>query len=217
MFIFDAMPNFNRLFFTVALLCTCLGLHAQEKADTLFFMNGEFLNAKVLDTANFMVHCEYLRKGKPKELRVERDRLFGIHYGNGDERTYYYYDTLVGNYFTVDETKRFVYGEHDAIRGYKPYLDFVGGVVVGTASAIFTPTIIAPLPVFAFTAGVTLIPRVRGNRKMITNMNYIKDESYLIGYERIARKKKSFYSLVGGVCGLAIGFGAVLLLGEKIQ
>ena len=191
-------------------------LFSQEKADTLFFMNGEFLNAKVLDTANFMVHCSYLRKGKMKDLKIERERLYGISYGNGDQRTYYYYDTIVGNYFTVEQTYKFIYGEHDALRGYKPRLDFIGGFLIGTASGIISPVIISPLPVFGFTAAVTLIPRVRGNRKVISNMDYIKDESYLIGYERIARKKKSFYSLAGGLAGLIVGVAIdVFVLGNN--
>ena len=197
----------RKIVFGLVIIFSSFAAFTQEKADTLFFMNGEFLTAKVLDTANFEVHFNYMRKGKLKDLRVERERLFGISYGNGDIRTYYYYDTLVGNYFTVDETHKFIYGEHDAIIGYKPWLDMAGGFLIGAASAIYTPTIIAPLPVFAFTACVTLIPNVRGNRKRITNMNYITADSYLIGYERIARKKKSFYSLIGGVVGLAAGFG----------
>jgi hypothetical protein len=202
--------------FIAVFLCSYLA-PAQEKADTLFFMNGDFLSVKVLDTANFMVHFKYTRKNKLKDLSVERERLYSIKFGTGEERLYYYYDTLVGNYFTVEETHKFIYGEHDALKGYKPRLDFIGGFLVGTASAVFTPTIVAPLPVFGYTACVTLIPRIRGNRKVITNMNYMKDESYLIGYERIARKKKSFYSLLGGLVGMAVGFGIDLYLGEKIQ
>lgn len=201
---------------------------SQTKDDTLFFMNGEFLTAKVIDTANFMVHCKYLRKGKERDLSIDRERLFGIKYGNGDERIYYYYDTMVGNYFTVEETKRFIYGEHDAIRGYHPRMDFVGGFLVGFAVALkisiddsvlySIPTIITPIPVFAYTAVVTLVPRIRGNKKKITNQAYIKDDSYLIGYERIARKKKFFSALSGGVAGiLAATVVNIFAFHEKIQ
>jgi hypothetical protein len=217
MFTFEQLHFMRRLAVIFISLFFISPARGQEKADTLFFMNGDFLNVQVLDTANFMVHFKYLRKGKLKDLSVERERLFSIRYANGNERIYYYYDTLVGNYFTVEETHKFIYGEHDAINGYKPRLDFAGGFVVGAASAVFTPTIVSPLPVFAFTAAVTLIPRIRGNRKVITNMSYIHDDSYLIGYERIARKKKSFYSLLGGLTGLVVGFGIDLLMGEKIQ
>lgn len=194
-----------------------------DKTDTLFFMNGEFLNAHILDTANFMVHFKYVKKHKEHDLSVERERLFGIKYGNGTERIYYYYDTLVGNYFTVEETKKFIYGEHDAIKGYKPRLDMAGGFLIGLGSTIkdslfSIPTILVPIPILAFTALVTLVPRVRGNKKKITNVAYLKEDSYLIGYERVARKKKCFYALTGGVAGLLTGVAInTLLLGQKIQ
>lgn len=208
----------RRIILFIAFIFSFAESRSQDRPDTLFFMNGEFLNAKVIDTANFTVHCKYLRRGRERELRIDRERLFGIRFKDGTMRTYYYYDTLLGNYFTIDETRMFIYGEHDAIKGYKPRLDFVGAFLVGTASPLLTPTIMAPLPVFAFTAVVTLAPRIRGNKKVITNLDYTKNEAYLIGYERVARKKKSFYSLVGGLAGLAVGFAIdVLVLKDKLQ
>ena len=217
----------NLLALCLFVICS-ISSEAQSKDDTLFFMNGEFLTAKVVDTANFMVHCKYIRKGKEHDLTVDRERLFGIKYGSGDERIYYYYDTMVGNYFTVEETKRFIYGEHDALMGYHPRMDFIGGFLVGFGVAIkisindsvfySIPTIITPIPVFAYTALVTLLPRIKGNKKKITNQAYIKDDSYLIGYERIARKKKFFSALTGGVAGiLSAALVNILVFHEKIQ
>ena len=104
----------------------------------------------------------------------------------------------------------------------------VGGFLVGFGVAVklsindsvvySIPTIITPLPVFAYTAIVTLVPRIRGNKKKITNQAFIKDDSYLIGYERIARKKKFFSALSGGIAGiLAASLVNIVVFHEKIQ
>jgi len=188
------------------LFAFCRGA-AQDKNDTIYFMNGEVLIGKVVDTLMNQVKCTYKGRKEDKELTLDEERIFSIRYGNGTEKVYYKYDTLVGNIFTVEEAWYFVLGEQDALRDYNPRFCFWSGIVVGAAGPIFTPTLIAPLPVFAYT-GAVKIPKIRINTADIPDKERLKHDTYLLGYERVARKKKTFKTLAGGAVGLAIGFGA---------
>lgn len=190
----------------------------QNKQDTVWFMNGEVLVAKVADTTGEQVRCVYMKRKKDKAMKIDKDRIFSIKFSNHKEKIYYTYDTLVGNFFTVEETRYFVIGEQDAIKGFKPRMAAVGGFVIGAASPIvFSASIISPIPPFLF-AGIVKLPKVRVNTGKISNREYLKIDTYLLGYERVARKKKTFYALIGGAAGLATGFAVYVgILKEKVQ
>src|SRR6185503_15715603 len=76
------------------------------KMDTLLFLNGEIRAVKVVDTVfNLVRFLPEQRQRKPKVMDVEKDRVFSIKFSNGQERILYFYDTTVGNVFTVMEAK----------------------------------------------------------------------------------------------------------------
>lgn len=179
--------------------------HAQTYPDTVYFMNGEILMVKVIDTLMNKVTCAYQGKKEEKMMKIEEERIFKIGYGNGSTKTYYKYDTLVGNIFTVEEAWYFVLGEQDAGRNYKPRFTFWAGIVVGAAGPIFTPTLIAPVPVFVYT-GAVKIPKIRVNTEGIPDRERLNHDTYLLGFERVARKKQTFYALSGGGLGVVLGF-----------
>lgn len=190
---------------------------SQEYADTIYFMTGEIGNVQMLDTADFKVTFNRLgRNGKIKKEDTDREDVFMVKYKNGNERYFYRYDTLVGNIFTIDETRRFVFGENDAQRCYRPWLDMVGGFVVGTASTIVSPNLMAPIPVFAF-AALVRVPKVKINKNKIRSEDLLKYDTYLLGFERVARKKKTINALLGGAIGIGAGFAlTTLVFKEKI-
>jgi len=178
---------------------------AQDKPDTVYFMNGEILLGKVIDTLMNKVTITFMKKDEDKTLKIEEERIFKIGYGGGSTKIYYQYDTLIGNIFTVEEAWYFVLGEQDAIRNYKPRFTFWGGIIVGAAGPIFTPTIIAPLPVFAY-SGAVKIPKIKVNTKDLKDRERLNHDTYLLGYERVARKKQTFTALAGGGVGVLLGF-----------
>jgi hypothetical protein len=178
-------------------------------------MNGELVVGDIIDSTLDVVTYKFNMKKKERQLKTEGERLFSIKYGsNGKEYFYYEFDSISGNIFTVDETRYFVYGEYDAKRGYKPRWDFIGGFLVGTASAIFSPSVIAPAGPIAFTF-IVKIPKIKVNTKMLLSKEYLKKDTYLMGYELIARKKKTLYSLTGGAIGLGVGLVTAILLGQR--
>ena len=192
------------------LLCTGQNLSAQTAKDTILLLNGAVVIGTVIDTTNGITSLKN-PKDSTKNIIIENDRIFSITNSNG-ESIMYVYDTIIGNEFTIDEMRYFILGEQDAERGFKAKGAFWGNALIGAAGGV-TGLFLAPIPVFAFVA-MSGLPKVKIKASSVTNSEYIKHDSYLMGYERVARKKRKISSLIGGGIGLGVGFGTYFILKE---
>ncbi|MBA3972443.1 MAG: hypothetical protein H0X46_09955 [Bacteroidetes bacterium] len=104
----------------------------------------------------------------------------------------------------------FILGEQDAERGFKAKGAFWGNALIGAAGGV-TGLFLAPIPAFAFVA-LSGLPKVKIKPSSVSNSDYVKHDSYLMGYERVARKKRKISSLIGGGVGLGVGFGTYFIL-----
>lgn len=193
---------------TFVLLLLAKSGFSQTGKDTLIMLNGGVMIGTVIDTLNGVTTLKNA-KDSTKNIIIENDRIFSITNANG-ESILYVYDTVIGNEFTVDEMRYFILGEQDGEKGFKAKGAFWGNMVLGAASGV-TLGFFSPLPVFAFTAA-SGIPRINIKHKTVTNAECLKHDTYLMGYERVARKKRKISSLVGGVIGLAVGVGTSAVL-----
>jgi hypothetical protein len=176
---------------------------AQDNKDTLVMLNGDVVVCTVLDTTNGMTSIKN-PKNPRKNILIENDRIFSINNQNG-ESVLYTYDTLIGNEFTIDEMRYFMRGEQDADKNFKANGCLAIGAAVGVLSG-FTGSFFCPIPPFAFTA-LSGLPKVKIKLSTVSNPDYLKHDTYLMGYERVARKKRKLKSLIGGGLGLIVGFG----------
>lgn len=201
----------KKLFILIVLLTITISTTtAQEKKDTVFFMNGEILTGKVHDTIPGFIFVTYLHKQLPKETKIETDRLFSVKYANDSEHIYYLSDTLIDNAFSKEETRLFITGERDANAGYRPKLAAPIGFLVGAISPVFLPAILSPVPSLAYT-GIVQLPKVKVNTEKIPHKENLKQYYYLLGYERVARKKLFFRTLIGCAIGLVGGYTYTLV------
>lgn len=178
-------------------------LFAQGAQDTIILLNGDAIICSVIDTTNGLTSIKN-PKNPNKNLIIENNRIFSIKNATG-ESVMYVYDTLIGNEFTVDEMRYFIYGESDADKKFKAQGSLVLGGVVGLLSGI-TGSFLCPIPPFAFTA-LTGLPKVKIKHETVSNIEYLKHDPYIMGYERVARKKRKIKSLLGGGIGLGVGLG----------
>lgn len=176
-----------------------------SQKDTIHLMNGELITGEVTDTAAAGVKIKAQKKKRIKDMTIEGDRIFSIKFNNGSEKIYYYQDTLIGNYLSLEEAKFFILGEQDAEKYYHPKTTFAGGVLVGAASGCLG-SLLSFVPPFAYAAGVA-IPKIK-IKNGVTNPEYLKQDSYIMGYERVAKRKRTLGALYGGLIGLAAGFTA---------
>lgn len=176
---------------------------AQYK-DTILLMNGNYVVEKVIDTLIGAVTIVNPEKTTEK-LHYEYDEIYCVKYASGFIDYYYSQDTLKGNYFTREEMKYYMYGERDARKGFKARGALIGAGVVGLASGglglFFAP--VFPYGYMAL-SGVT---KVKIKHSTISNPNYIDQDAYILGYERVSRTKRRIQALIGGTIGLAAGYG----------
>ena len=53
---------------------------------------------------------------------------------------------------------------------------------------------------------INIVPSVRVNKKHVTDVKYLEENEYLLGYERIAKGKKIQGALKSSIIGLGVGF-----------
>lgn len=186
---------------------------AQKKpADTLFLMNGNIIVSPVLDTS-FLAATFVDPEDSTKRQHIENESLFAIRYHTGD-MFYYYKEDTIQNFFSRDEMRLYMVGERDAKKGFKAKGSFIGtaacGLVGGLSGTFFGPLL--PLAYFAMVG----IPKVKIKHNTVSNPNNVDYDSYLLGYERVARAKRRKASLIGGGIGLAVGYVAWLCLRNSI-
>lgn len=188
---------------TIIFFLFIFSINAQENKDTVLLMNGDAVICTVIDTTNGLTSIKNPKKPN-KNITLENDRIFSIKYPSG-EVIMYVYDTLIGNEFTIDEMRYFIYGERDADHNFKANGSLFVGAAVGLLSGV-TGSFLCPIPPFAFTA-LSGIPKVKIRHDTVSDPEYLKHDPYLMGYERVAKKKRKLKSLIGGGIGLAVGLG----------
>jgi hypothetical protein len=167
-------------------------------------MNGNVVVEKVLDTLIGAVTIVNPANVAEK-LHYEYDDIYCVKYAVGFTDYYYSQDTLKGNYFTRDEMLYYIYGERDARKGFKAPGALIGAGVVGLVSGGLG-LFFAPVFPYGYMA-LTGVPKVRIRHKTISNPNYIEQDAYILGYERVSRSRRRIKALIGGTIGLAAGYG----------
>lgn len=180
-----------------------INLNAQHK-DTILLMNGNYVVEKVIDTLIGAVTI-INPANTAEKLHYEYDEIYCVKYASGFTDYYYSQDTLKGNYFTREEMLYYMYGERDARKGFKARGALIGAGVVGLASGGLG-LFFAPVFPYGYMA-LSGITKVRIRHSTISNPNYIEQDAYILGYERVSRTKRRIQALIGGTIGLAAGYG----------
>jgi hypothetical protein len=188
--------------FWIFLFAYCFSFAQKKPADTLFLMNGNIVVSPVLDTS-FLAATFVDPEDSTKRQHIENENLFAIRYHTGDI-FYYYKEDTIQNYFSRDEMKLYMQGERDAKKGFKAKGSFYGTMACGLVGGL-SGTFFGPLLPIAYFAGVG-IPKVRIKHNTVSNPANVDYDSYLLGYERVARAKRRKASLIGGGIGLVAGY-----------
>jgi hypothetical protein len=174
--------------------------------DTVLLMNGDKLSGDVIDTIYHKIKVKYItKKGKEKTVLIDDEIVFSVLFRDGREKIIYEQDTINGNYFGVEETRMFIYGERDAEKYFRSPIGTISSVAVGFASGYFAYySFLSAIPPFVY-SGILLIPRIKIRYKTVSTPEYLNYDTYVMGYEKVARRKKMFHSLIGGIGGLVAG------------
>lgn len=150
---------------------------------------------------------------KPRVLEAEKSKIFSVKFSNGQERIVYFHDSTAGNVFSVIEAKMFMLGEQEADRNYKNKWPFLIGFSVSAVSPLIlsNAVLLSPIPAVVTPLHI-LIPAIKLNTKKISNKDYLQYDTYLLGYEKVARKKNFIHSILGAGIGLVCGIGTWAIL-----
>jgi len=178
------------------------------KKDTVLLLTGGVLTgiiSEVTPTYLTIKDSEKMVHGST----IEADRIFSYTNKTG-EHLLYYVDSSAGNEFTVAEMRYFIRGEQDGKKGFKARPAFYTNLIIGFAGGI-SGTFFFPIPAFTF-ATLVGIPKVKIKKNTVTYPNDLSHPTYIMGYERMARRNRKIQSLLGGGIGLVAGLGTFLIL-----
>jgi hypothetical protein len=185
-----------------------------SRVDTLFFLNGEIRPVKVVDTLRHLIRfLPSKRKAFPRVLEIEKSKIFSISFSDGHEKIIYFHDSLSGNVFSVIEAKMFMLGEQEADKNYRNKWPFLIGFCTGIISPLVFSNAILLSPIPAVIVPLhTLVPVIKIDTEKIIAKDYLQYDTYLMGYEKVARKKNFIQSILGAGIGLACGMGVWAIL-----
>jgi hypothetical protein len=190
-----------KLYFFFVLCSLALNSYAQDK---LLFLNGKEISGQLLTVNNYEIS---FKTDKGKEYLVENFRVFS-YTQKEQEILLYKYDTLEGNFLSERDMKMFVFGERDAHKTYHSNFSNALGLVVGGAAGYFMHKdqafIYIGIPLI-YTSATLLFP-TSVKQKRLTDLQYLKEDEYLRGHERIARSKRTQNALKSSVIGMGAGF-----------
>ena len=177
--------------------------------DEFLFLNGKQLEGKILEFNKYQLTFQ---TKKDKELTIENYRLFSYSKDN-QETILYKYDTLEGNFLSEKDMQLFVYGERDAHLTYSSKFSNVLGFAVGGGAGYFMhydQSFVFVATPLVYTLGTLIFP-TRVKQRKIKDLQYIKEDEYLRGHERVARAKRTQSALISTLIGLGVGFTASLI------
>ena len=107
--------------------------------DTLTLLNGKFKLSEVQSMDLDFVHYKEVKKdGSLSKIKKKNvDRIFSV---NKKDTCVYLYqkDSLLDNYWSIDEMKDYLEGRRQARKHFKPYKTLLIGTAVGTGIAFYS-------------------------------------------------------------------------------
>ena len=178
----------------------------QSPLSQLHLMNGKVMTVQLTDTSGANIFFDVkLPNGKIKSKSLYTDQVFSIVSSDGIEKVLYRYEEIIGNDFTVDEMRYYIYGESDALNGYNGKPTFWAGMALGAGGSYALGGGFIPFTIpLAYTGGMQ-IPFIKIRAKTITDQEYTYHPTYALGYEKSARTRKTMNALIGSLIGVAIG------------
>lgn len=187
----------------LAFLLVSAGLASSQ--DKINLMNGQVLEGKVIGQSTLEVRYLVPKKFKMVERSEPTSGVFSVTDSLGQEKVWYFMDTLFGNEYTVPQMRWFINGERDARNGYKPWGPMLGGFALGAGLTMALDLEVNALLIPPVYAGLMAWPRVYVTRGSISDPNMEGDPIYATGYSAVGRPKRVVKSLLSTAVGVAAG------------
>jgi hypothetical protein len=185
--------------------------------DTILLNNGKVLITQVVDTIGENITVLNPKSRKHKKIEINKEGVFSIKFGStGKEDVLYIYDTLVGHDFTVDDARKFIAGEQDAIRGYHAVGVSIAAFAIGFVSGDYEGSFFGAFPPFLFD-GIMTYPAIHVRHKSVRDMKIANTDPYLYGYYLAASSKRMLHSFLWSGIGLVTGLATNFIFVNNLQ
>lgn len=220
-FVFSTVIGFTLLFMNFRLhsLLTILlafiatiGL-SQNNKDTILLIDGNTIITTVVDTAAGYINYKHSKRAD-KIKKVNRDQVFSITDSTG-EQLIYVFDTAIWNDLSINEMRYYIRGKQDAVNSRKGNGALAINFILSTGACI-TGNFFSPIIPF-ITAGILGRLKVKIKEGVVSDPEYLTQDSYLMGFEHEARRKRKIRSLLGGTVGMVVGLGTFFYLKDTDQ
>ena len=178
---------------------------ASYAQDNILLMNGQTITGKVIGQSTLEIRYLTSKKDKVTERAEPTDGVFSVTDSLGQERVWYFMDTLFGNDYTVDQMRWYINGERDARNGYKPLWPVVGGFAFGAGMTMALDLEVVSLFLPPAYAGIMALPRVHVTPGSVSDPLMEGDPYYATGYAQVGRSKRVVHSLISTFAGVAVG------------
>ena len=184
-------------------LAVAFPLKAQVR---ILLMNGQTISAKVIGQSTLEVRYALIKNNRVKERAEPTENVFSVTDSMGVEKVWYFYDTLFGNDYTVQQMRHYMAGEQDARKSKLFVVPMIGGFVAGAGLVICVDMESMALLIPPIYGGAMALPRVHVRRGSITNPLMDGDNYYAYGYARAGRNKRILRGLLSSAVGVVAGY-----------
>ena len=220
------------LYLTISITVLVNYATSQSFKDSVILLNGKSYKCNVIKSEgtslNFQVEG---KKGDAQNYNVDTYRIFSYHQNNTETILYKKNDEL-GNFLTVDQSRRYAIGSYDGRQTYKPFYVFLTSFSLTYGISIWdtylpanqnndpnlntgffgkSPTLIPFAAPILFAASFGL-PNSRAKDKYMLHKTYINDQMYYNGFNAYAKQKRALSALKGSAIGLGLGLLSYAIL-----
>lgn len=211
------MMNLNKQIILVVAFLFVGTIVAQDKIQ---LMNGKVLRGKLKTQSDELYQFDYYKNGGTvKSIELSKFRMFSITNTSGEETVLYKQDTLMGNFYSENEMRMFIYGQRDAYKKVNGNAMFLTTFALGFGTVLFdtydgskTPAFfsrkpsVTPIVVpFALTIGAGLI-KSKVRKEHAADVTFLSSEYYIEGFQKVAKSKRVKSAFIGSVSGILSGF-----------
>ncbi len=174
--------------------------------DKIITMSGDVIQGKVVDDTQIVIKYTIKNKrGKIKEREIHKSDVFSVTKEGEEEHVYYMMDELLGDNFSVENTRIFITGEMDGDKYNTKRIEAIG-YVLGAAGGYFSKAnIIVVLATPTLYTIYQYIPYIKVKENTMTDVKYKGDKNYLRGYEITARENRLRKAFRSSVIGTVVG------------
>lgn len=189
-----------RTLILVILFLSSTFVFAQDK---ILLLNGKEVSINSLNLEKDSSTITFIDLKNKKNKSMKRSRIFSIQYGKGGENIFYKEDSASINHeLSIEEMRMYIKGLQEAEK-FKSPMSTIGGFVVGAGGSFLGFYGLIPPAVF-----VTIVvnPAPNMEKQQVSDKELLKNENFLIGYQRKSKSKKFTNAAIGGLSGFVIGF-----------